>query len=194
MSWQIYLKGELKMNTEEIKETTEENVNDVTNSDVEESYNQNDESRYGTPEMKEPSNPITGIVGAVIGSLLGVALWIIIYHLGYIASLAGLAIIICAFKGYEILGRSLDKKGVIITSVIALVMVFVANHMAWTVECYLEIKDYFEVSFNETLKWMPDLIKEADAVKEYISDLGFGYLLTLIGGVSTIVSKFKQAK
>lgn len=182
------------MNTEEIKETTEENVNDVTNSDVEESYNQNDESRYGTPEMKEPSNPITGIIGALVGSLLGVALWIIIFHLGYIASLAGLAIIICALKGYEILGRSLDKKGVIITSIIALVMVFVANHMAWTVECYLEIKDYFEVSFNETLKWMPDLIKESDAVKEYISDLGFGYLLTLIGGVSTIINKFKQAK
>ncbi len=57
-------------------------------------------------------------------------------------------------KGYEILGRSLDKKGVIIVAIIS----------------------------------------EADIMKEYLSDLGMGYVLTLIGGISMIVKKYKQVK
>ena len=31
-------------------------------------------------------------------------------------------------------------------------------------------------------------------MKEYLSDLGMGYVLTLIGGISMIVKKYKQVK
>lgn len=184
------------MNTEEKTEIRETEIDEtkVESTELEGTENVNDGEQYGNPEPAALSNPITGIIGALVGSILGVVLWVVIYHMGYIASIAGLAIIFCALKGYEILGRSLDKKGVVISSVIALVMVFVANHMAWTYEFYVELKDWLDMTFVEMFKIMPDLIKEADAVKEYLSDLGFGYVLTLIGGVSTIINKFKSAK
>lgn len=152
------------------------------------------EEQYGALELSEPSNVVTGIIGAIVGSLIGVALWIGIYHLGYIASIAGVAIIFCALKGYEILGHSLDKKGVIIVSIIALFMVFAANHLAWTTEIYLELKNYGDIAFMDILKFMSNFISEADVLKEYLLDLGMGYVLTLIGGISTIVNKYKQAK
>ena len=53
------------------------------------------------------------MIGAFLGALLGCVLWIIIYRLGYIAGIAGAVIGICAMKGYEMLGKHLDKKGVI---------------------------------------------------------------------------------
>ncbi|MCI9564607.1 MAG: hypothetical protein HFG30_01175 [Eubacterium sp.] len=183
------------MNLEETKEKgiyEEQNISgeDVIVADSE----TNIEEQYKVLEPVEPSNVITGIVGALIGSLLGVALWVAIYHLGYIASIAGIAIIFCAMKGYEILGRSLDKKGVIIAAIISVIMVFAANHLAWTTEVYLELKEFGEISFLNILKRMFDFISEADIMKEYLSDLGMGYVLTLIGGISMIVKKYKQVK
>lgn len=183
------------MNLEETKEKgiyEEQNISseDVTLADS----GTNIEEQYKALEPAEPSNVITGIIGALIGSLLGVVLWVGIYHLGYIASIAGIAIIFCSMKGYEILGRSLDKKGVIIAAIISVVMVFAANHLAWTTEVYLELKEYGEISFWNILKGMFDFISEADIMKEYLSDLGMGYVLTLIGGISMIVKKYKQVK
>lgn len=91
-------------------------------------------------------------------------LWMLIYHFGYIASIAGLVIIICAMKGYEILGGALDKKGVIIVGIVSIVMVFVANHLSWTMDVYIELKD-----------------------------LGLEYFLTIIGGASTLFGNFRRA-
>lgn len=179
------------MNSEETKEIfQEQNIEDVAAQDVSADV----EKQYKALEPVESSNVVTGIIGAIIGSIIGVALWIAIYHLGYIASIAGVAIIFCAMKGYELLGRSLDKKGVIIVSLISLFMVFAANHLAWTTEVYLELKEYGEVNFVEILKGMFDFISRADIWGEYFSDLGMGYVLTLIGGVSMIIKKYKQAK
>lgn len=110
------------------------------------------------------SNIITGTTGAFLGSLIGVALWMLIYHFGYIASIAGLVIIICAMKGYEILSGALDKKGVIIVGIVSIVMVFVANHLSWTMDVYIELKD-----------------------------LGLEYFLTIIGGASTLFGNFRRA-
>ena len=40
-------------------------------------------------------NWITGIVGALVGVAIGVAAWVGIYQLGYIASVAGFIMMIC---------------------------------------------------------------------------------------------------
>ena len=82
-----------------------------------------------------------GIVGAVLGSLIGCILWILIYKLGYIAGIAGAAIGICAMKGYEMLGGHLDKKGVVISSVIMVVMIYFGNRIAWSWDAYDALKD-----------------------------------------------------
>lgn len=187
------------MNLEETKEkdlfqqqnTSDENMtSQYVNADIAQEFDET--------ELIFTSNIVTGVIGALVGSLLGVVFWIAIYHAGYIASIAGIAIIFCALKGYEILGGSLDKQGVIIASVISLIMVFVANHLAWTFEVYMEMSKYqiisSDMSFFDVLKNMSDFISLADSWKEYYSDLGVGYILTLIGGASMIIKKYKQAE
>lgn len=144
--------------------------------------------------VEKSSNILLGIVGAVIGSIIGVALWVAIYYFGYIAAIAGFVMIACAMKGYEILGGALDKKGIIVASIISFIMVFVANHLSWTLDAYVELKKYEKVSFRDVFNSMPDMIKAFGLQADYLKDLGVGYLLTLIGGVSTIINKFKQVK
>ena len=46
-------------------------------------------------------NPVAGIAGAFLGALIGAALWVLIYHLGYIAGLAGLVMAGLALRGHE---------------------------------------------------------------------------------------------
>ena len=74
------------------------------------------------------------------------------HRAGYIAGIAGLIMVVCAMKGYSLLGGTLDRKGVIISVIISLIMVYLANKIAWTWEVHSKIKDYgysfFEIFRN----------------------------------------------
>ena len=52
-------------------------------------------------EEKKRENVPAGIVGAFLGSLIGVACAVLIGQLGYVASISGLVMAVCALKGYE---------------------------------------------------------------------------------------------
>ena len=82
-------------------------------------------------EQKKRENVPAGIVGAFLGSLIGVACAVLIGQLGYVASVSGLVMAVCALKGYELLGGSLTKKGALISSLLILVMTYLAHRLIW---------------------------------------------------------------
>lgn len=53
---------------------------------------------------KRPENVVAGVVGAFLGTLLGVVCTVVIGQLGYVASVSGLIMAVGALKGYELLG------------------------------------------------------------------------------------------
>ena len=79
---------------------------------------------YQQQKRSEKSRLVPGLVGAFLGSLIGCALWVVIYRLGYIAGIAGAVTAICAMKGYEMLGGHLDRKGVAGSAIIMVVMIY----------------------------------------------------------------------
>lgn len=135
------------------------------------------------------SNFIAGLVGAFFGSLIGCAAWILIYKLGYIAGIAGAITAICSMKGYELLGGRLDKKGVVGSVIIMLIMIFVANKAAWTWDAYDSLKDY-GWSFAELFQELNYILEESDLIGSYITDLAIGYILTVVASFKTIVAAF----
>ena len=161
------------------------------------------------------SNVVLGIVGALIGAALGGVVWGIVYKLGYIAGIAGFAIVAGAFKGYELLGKALDIKGVVISVLISVVMIFVAQYVSVALEVKTEydaiyeeavdecrmygcLEDHeeeleeFKMSFTDVLEELPDLMDEADAWGDFISDLVVGYIFSILCAGSYIVKKAKQ--
>ena len=142
--------------------------------------------------VKAKSNFIPGLVGAFLGSLIGVALWVGIYHLGYIAGIAGAVMIVCSFAGYEKLGKGLDVKGIITSVVMSLVMLYVAGRISVSLELYLELKDYLGGSFFDYYRGMYDLLESADAIGSFWKDLFMGYFLFIIVSVSYIIRAFKS--
>jgi len=169
----------------------EENMREEVN---QEEYSQEQEYMEPPVSKKHKSRVIPGLAGAFIGSLLGVALWVGIYELGYIAGIAGALIVVASMKGYELLGKCLDRKGVIICAILSLVMVYFANRLSWSVEGYRAfVQEGFDVSFFDIYRGLDSLIEELEVTTEYYMDLAVGYVLFLIAGVSDVIRAFKNA-
>ncbi|MGN0164758.1 MAG: hypothetical protein ACI39R_01110 [Lachnospiraceae bacterium] len=149
--------------------------------------------------VNRKSKPIPGFIGALIGSLIGAALWFIIYQAGYIAGIAGAATMICAMKGWEILGKNLDIKGIIISFAISLVMIYLANQAALSYMIVNEFAKYdVEVSFTEVFTDFSDVLEDlsyddVNLMDEFIGDLLVGYLLSLLVGIPSIINAYKKA-
>lgn len=135
-------------------------------------------------EEVESSNWLFGIVGALIGSLIGVALWIGIYQTGYISSLGGIVIVLGIIAGYTILGKRFDVKGVVICILLSAIMLFVAQYTAVSVSIYREFQKYgMDVPFKDVFKNLFSLLKGTDSMGGFYEDLAWGYVIVVISWV-----------
>lgn len=137
----------------------------------------------------QKSSLIPGLVGAFLGALIGAALWIGIYKLGYIAGIAGAVTVVCALKGYEKFGGVMDIKGVLVSVIISVFMIYFANNIAWAWEAYDAFKDY-GLTFSEAYRDLHGILVETGSMSSYYGDLGIGYFLSLICSIGTIISAF----
>lgn len=142
---------------------------------------------------KQKSNIVAGIVGGFLGSLIGVTLWIIIGLAGYIAAICGLVLAVCTIKGYQLFGGKLDKKGMVITIIITILMVFVSQYLTLSLEIYNEFKADYAISVFNAIRAVPDFLKDADVSRSFYVNLGIGYLLTLVCVVSQFKNSYKDA-
>lgn len=143
-------------------------------------------------ELKDiPSNPTLGTIGAICGSLIGVVAWVALYANNLFAWLAGLAILFCAYKGYEMLGGRIDKKGFVISTVIIGIMIFLGNHLAWAWSA-LDTAKLQGYSIGEiVLLWK--LLPASHATISYILDLIAGYVLTFAIGFRIIKGTYRKS-
>lgn len=142
------------------------------------------------------SNLIAGLVGAFLGSLIGAVLWVIIYNFGFIAGIAGAVTAVCALKGYELLGKSLDKKGVICSIIIVIITIFLANKFAWSWEIFDVYTNEFgyEMTFFDAFLSADEIIAYSELTGDYYKDLIIGYGLTALASYKDIINAFKGAR
>lgn len=133
-------------------------------------------------------NWITGIVGALVGVVIGMAAWVGIYQLGYIAGIAGFIMMTCSIKGFEILGGGLNVPAVIVCVVIDIVAVYFAHNIAIAISVMQEMESY---SFTAAYKYIPYLLEYSEFSSAYYRDLAMGYGLTLIAIVPSVINFIK---
>ncbi len=132
--------------------------------------------------MKQ-DNPLAGLVGALLGSLIGVACIILLDRLGYVAAISGVVMAVCALKGYELLGGTLNRRGIIISSVIMAVMTFFGNQIGWA----FAVSDALDLSFWEAYRALSPMLHEGMIEGgAYWGNLVLLYLFTLLGAVPTV--------
>lgn len=158
--------------------------------------------------ISQPANPVMGILGAIVFSLIGCAVWIIIGKLGYISYLGDIAMAFSTIFGYHLFGKKFDTLGLIISIVIVLVMVLVSNMFIYTWQLLsqpgmeealslLGYNGFFGVFFG-----LFDLMKQIDLhagldgidsmTGGFISDLIFSYIISMIATVAIGISMLKK--
>lgn len=146
------------------------------------------DKNLATPD--KPENIIGGIIGALIGSLIGVVVIVLLGQLGFVAALSGLVMGFCAVKGYELLGHKLDTKGIIITVVIMVIMVYFGERLDWAISVERANPG---VGVIPAFQAIPELIAKGYIESgTYYGDMAMQYLFMAIGAVPTIIAVVKN--
>ena len=133
-------------------------------------------------------NFIAGAVGAFLGSLIGVVCIVIVGQLGYVASISGLVMGVCALKGYEKLGGGLSKKGAVISILLILFMTYLANRLDWAVSLAAAVDVDVFAAFRAMEMLVAEGLIEGGA---YWGNLVLLYIFTLVGAVPAVIGGLK---
>ncbi len=128
-------------------------------------------------------NKLMGVIGALIGAIVGIAVWCLLGKLGVIAWVGGFAICYGTLLGYHLLGKGVSVVGVIICAVIIIASVYLATRLNWTIATYSEFSKLgYDVSFTACFSNIIDLVELAECKADFIKDLVFGYVITVLSG------------
>ena len=158
------------------------------------------------------SNVLLGIIGAVVFSLIGCVIWIIIGSFGYVSYLGGLALSLLTVTGYKLLGKKFDIYGVITCLIVVALAVFVSNifinaFMIASDEELMEIMGYLGYNnFSDIFLRFFDMVRDVDEIlasvypgesglmQEFFSELGIGYVFAGIAFIVVAVSQYRASK
>lgn len=146
-------------------------------------------------EERHPS-VVPGLIGALIGSIPGVLLWVIIGQLGYIAGICGWLMVRGAIFGYTKLGGGINKLGKFLASAVAFIMPLVAEYLGVAVSVYRAFHESDGVTVAQAFASVPYFLSEPDVSSGIITNLLIGYVLFAVSFIhfKPKESKFEQSK
>lgn len=142
--------------------------------------------------LSKKSKLLPGIVGALLGSMIGCVVYFFLWQVGYIAAIAGVVTALCAFKGYEMLGGVVDKKGVFACIAAILFSVYFANRLVWTYYAYTVYQE-IGLGFFDCFRHIKEIIELNDAAASYYGYMALAYVMTVLGSFSSVVGAFKAS-
>ena len=135
-------------------------------------------------------NMLAGIAGALIGGIIGGAAIVLVGQLELISAISGVILAFCTLKGYELLGKKLSKRGILVCILIMLAVPYLADRVSWA----LEIVREFEWMFGDAFLYVHDVVKEFGVESDYWKDLLFVYAFTALGAYTIIKQTLKKAR
>lgn len=128
-----------------------------------------------------------GTVGALIGSVVGVLLILILGRLGRVSVLSGLVMGLCSIIGYKKLGTKIGKKGSVICIAISLFMTYLGFRLDTAIDVYSALVEELEgLAFSECLLYSKEVFAAADILDTYYINL-FMMMLSGVGGAAAAV-------
>lgn len=130
-----------------------------------------------------PENRVRGLLFALIAAPVGVVLFLIIWNLGYVASIVGFVIAFAAYWLYKKgSGGRISTVGALLVAAVTLVSLAIAFIVAETSDL---------AAYNIT--WA-QAMSHPEFVPALMSDLGMTALFGLIGCAAVIFTAFRESK
>lgn len=145
---------------------------------------------------EHPEHVLAGVIGAFLFSLLGGGLYFLIYQLGFLAGICGLAIIALSVLGYQIFsGRKNSMKGVITAIIMMIIVIFLAEYLCVSYEIYSVFQEEgYVVSFFSIVRTMPEFLTDPDLLRAVVFDLVLAYLLSAVAAFTYIRNALKTSR
>ncbi len=122
-----------------------------------------------------------GILGAVLGSIPGIILWIIVAYFGYTAAIVGFVIAFGIIFGYSKLGGPLTDGGVAVCIIVMIIALYAGVHLSWAAMLY-----DIHPSITKCIFGLYGYLDKYNLYENYFKSMGMGYLFGLLGGIGTI--------
>ncbi len=137
------------------------------------------------------------IVGALLGSLIGVILIVLLVQIGYASAIGGAVTGVCTFKGYAKKGGSLSGKGMVISIIIMIVMVWLANRIGWSVSLWRDV--FTEETPFSVFRYFNDAVDQLngegmDVSVNYYGSLLIEYMFSALGAGGVVISMSERRK
>lgn len=145
---------------------------------------------------KGHGNILAGVVGAFLFSLIGGLLYFVIYQIGVIAGICGLAIFVLANFGYGLFAKTKNKSsmvGLIVSIIATIVMIFLAEYFCISFEIFNVYKDQ-GINIFDAIRATPEFLAEPEIGEAVAGDLAFAYIFGFIASISNIVNIVKARK
>lgn len=146
-------------------------------------------SNIKSTEEKEENFP-AGAVGSLFGALIGMLVTILIARLGFVSGISGMILGVLTIKGYELLGKRISLKGIIVSLVFVLLATYAANLIDWAIEYNNE----FNVGLLNAIKEVPLAIEYSGLNSEFMKGFFLMLVFALLGYIPTAMSYFKYSK
>lgn len=157
----------------------------------EETFNQGASEIVEAKNQHVIENTIGGLAGAIIGALIGVIAIVIIGQLGYVAAISGILMGFCTVKGYEILAKRFSKKGLLISIIVMIFMVYFGHQVSYAIS----VAKYYSVDFFTAFTNINKLISGGQIVSSiYYAELFKLYAFTALGAIPTIINAYKESQ
>lgn len=163
---------------------------------------------YAAPAQDPTQQPpeerfLAGVFGALLCSLAGVAVQVILIQLGYVAALSGVVLSVCTLMGYAHFARRMSVKGIIVSVVIIIVMVLVGMAVSngVTVMRFMDAPglDRFRMGLRAMAAAIPNIFRalsdpQGELFGSVLERLLQHYGFAALGAVPTIVAAIRSRK
>lgn len=144
-----------------------------------------------SPSRSIDNSFFIGLGGAAAGAFIGCALWVLLYQFGFLGGVAGIAVAVLSVKCFEMLNGSLDKLGFLGSVIISVILMFIANRIAWTLGIHEALVDQ-GYSFSEVFRSFGTQLSDAGLTFHYWAELLVGYALYAVSLYPTILEVFQM--
>ena len=142
----------------------------------------NSANQNNTPNVKQ-ENVVAGVVGAFLFSLVGGILWFLLDRIGFVAGISGIVGVIAANRGYSFFAKGSSKKGIILSTVIAALVLVLAWYLCFSLDLMEAYQAWYEAG---EVDYVPNYFECISHAYLYLSDseLAFSYVSNLLIGLA----------
>ena len=170
------------------------------NQDVQNEFNEeNDFSVYNMADIPHEESGVITIIKVIIGAILGaipaMLLWVVLGKIGVVAAVCGFLMIFCEMYSCSFMtkknGNMNPVIAFVICAVVMLIAVYVCERILWAWELSDVLKEY-GLTFSDCFTNFKSLIDGFELNADFTEDLIKSYIFAVIGAVAGASRLFKS--